>query len=55
MNLSEPKATTFWIAVVLAVVGVLGYLAVAAIAPYSFWILLVGFVVLALGNLLSGF
>lgn len=54
MKLSAPKNITFWVAVVLAVVGLLGQLFIAALAPFAFWFVLVGFVVLALGNLLPG-
>jgi len=55
MKLSAPKVITFWVAVVLAIIGLLGQLFVAALAPYAFWILLVAFVLLGLGNLLRGF
>ena len=55
MKLSAPKNITFWIAVVLAVLGLLGFLFIAFLEPYAFWLVLVGFVVLALGNLLEGF
>jgi len=54
MKLSAPKAYTFWIAVILAILALLGQLAIAALAPYAFWILLVAFVLLALGNYVSG-
>jgi hypothetical protein len=54
MLLNPPKQVTFWISVVLAVIGLLGYVAIAALAPYAFWILLVGFVLLALGLLVKG-
>jgi len=54
MSLSEPKVITFWIAVVLFVLGLLGFFAVAALEPYAFWLVVIGFVVLALGNLIRG-
>jgi hypothetical protein len=54
MKLSAPKLITFWIAVILVVLGVLGLLAVAALEPYAFWLVLIGFVVLAAGNLVKG-
>lgn len=53
MKLSEPKVITFWIAVVFAVLGVLG-LFVGALAAYSFWLVLIGFVILAAGNMVKG-
>ena len=54
MRLSEPKVITFWIAVVLFVLGLLGFFSVAALEPYAFWLVVIGFVVLALGNLVRG-
>jgi hypothetical protein len=53
MKLSEPKVITFWIAVILGVLGILGFF-VAALAPYAFWLVLAGLVVLAAGNLIKG-
>lgn len=56
MNLNEPRVITFWIAVILAVLGLIAYLGVLPIleASYAFWLALIGFIVLALGNLLKG-
>lgn len=54
MKLSAPKQATFWIAVILAIVALLGQLAIAALAPFAFWILLVAFVLLALGAFVPG-
>jgi threonine/homoserine/homoserine lactone efflux protein len=54
MKLSAPKVVTFWIAVALAVLGLLASQGVLSqLASYAFWLVLVGFVVLALGNLLK--
>ena len=56
MKLSAPKAITFWIAVALAVLGLLAVVFnITALDPYAFWLVVVGFVVLALGNLIKGF
>ena len=55
MKLSAPKNLTFYIAIVVAVIGLLGQLGViAAVAPFAFWLVFAAFVLLALGNLLSG-
>jgi hypothetical protein len=51
MKLSTPKNITFWIAVILAVVGVILFFIGSS---FAFWLVLVGFVLLALGNLLNG-
>ncbi len=55
MKLSKPMNITFIIAVVLGVLAVLG--AITTIPFFSanaFWVLLVGFVILMLGNLVKG-
>jgi hypothetical protein len=53
MNLSAPKNITFYVAVVIAVVALVGYF-VAALSAFAPWLMLVAFVVLAAGNLLEG-
>ena len=53
MRLSAPKVVTFWIAVVLVVIGVLASLgSIPALSAYALWLVVIGFVVLALGNLM---
>ncbi len=55
MKLNAPKQVTFIVALVLAVLGFLGGLiTIPVITGLSFWLLVVGFVLLALGNLLEG-
>lgn len=55
MKLSAPKVITFWIAVALAVLGLIGALfTVTFLTEYAFWFVLVGFIVLAVGNLTKG-
>lgn len=56
MKLSAPTFVTFIIAVVLAVLALLGTLvpSLPFVSTYAFWILLVGFIVLALGVMLKG-
>jgi hypothetical protein len=51
MRLSAPKQITFWIAVILAVIGVILSFVVGA---WAWWLVVVAFVLLALGNLLDG-
>jgi len=55
MSLTPPSFPIFFIAVLAGGAGIaakLGY--VAAIAPYAFWLVAVGFGLLALGSLLRG-
>jgi hypothetical protein len=55
MKLQAPKTITFWIAVILAVLGLIGAVAtVSFLSTYAFWFELVAFVLLALGNLIKG-
>lgn len=55
MRLNAPKQVTFIIAAVLAVVAVLSvFVVIPFVSAHAFWVLLAGFVVLALGNLLAG-
>jgi hypothetical protein len=55
MSFSRPKGITFWTAVALAILGVLAQQGVIAnFSLYAFWLVVAGFVLLALGNLLKG-
>lgn len=55
MKLSPPKQITFWIAVVLAVLGVIANLiTIPVVSGFAFWLVVIGFVVLAAGNLIDG-
>ena len=55
MKLSPPKQITFWIAVVLAVLGVLANLiTIPVLSGLAVWLVVIGFVVLAVGNLVEG-
>ncbi|HEY5982198.1 MAG TPA: hypothetical protein VIU38_01880 [Anaerolineales bacterium] len=53
--MSPPRNTTFWIAIGLAVVGVLvTFLPGTGLSGSAVWLVVVGFVVLAAGNLFEG-
>ena len=55
MKLSAPKQVTFWVAVVIAVIGLLAFFnVIPGFGAYAFWLVVVGFVVLALGNTMKG-
>jgi len=51
--LSAPKVITFWIAVILAIIGLVFFF-LPAVAAYAFWVLLVAFIILMLGCLIKG-
>ena len=56
MKLTPPTKLAFWISVALVVLGLIGQLGLfAALAPFAFWLVFVGFVVLLMGLLLKGF
>ncbi len=55
MNLSAPKQITFWIAVVVAVVGVIASLVtIPVLSGFAFWLVVIAFLILAAGNLIEG-
>ena len=54
MKLTAPKNITWWIAVILGVLGLLGYLSViAALSPYAFWLAMAGLVLLVVATLVK--
>ena len=55
MNLSAPKQVTFIVAVVIALLGLVGsFVALPVLSAYSFWLVVLGFVVLAAANMMEG-
>ncbi|MBM3129147.1 MAG: DUF4175 domain-containing protein [Chloroflexi bacterium] len=56
MKLSPPKKVTFWVAVVIAVLGLIANFvpSLPVLGGLGFWLVVVAFVLLALGNLLEG-
>ncbi len=53
MTLTPPKVMTFWIAILLGVIGVIAFF-VTSLNPFAFWLVLAGLVVLALGLVIKG-
>jgi hypothetical protein len=48
MKLSAPKQITWWVAVVLGVIGVIGYLIeIPVLSDYAGWVVFAAFVILA--------
>ena len=55
MTLNAPSQVVFIIAVILAVLAILGALVtIPFVSAYAFWILVLGFIVLAGGVLMKG-
>jgi hypothetical protein len=56
MRLTPPKKIVFWISLILAVVGLVAYfVTIPFLSGIAFWLVLVGYVLLALGNTVKGF
>ena len=53
MKLQPPKNITFYVAILLAVLGLISQL-FSVVPAAAFWLVLVAFVLLALGNLVKG-
>jgi uncharacterized membrane protein len=52
MKLTPPKVITWWIAVILGVLALLGYLkTITALSPYAFWLAMAGLVLLVVATL----
>lgn len=55
LKLSEPKEVTFVIAVILGVLGILAELVtIPSLSSFSFWLVAIAFVLLAVGALVDG-
>ena len=56
MKLSAPKQIVFLISLILAIIAVVShFVGIPFVSLYQFWILLAGYVLLALGVVLKGF
>lgn len=55
MKLNRPKNITFIIAVVVALLGIIGQLgSIPGLSGFAFWLVVIAFILLAAGNLLEG-
>ncbi len=55
MKVSPPKVVTWWIAVILGVLGALGQFGVvSALAGAAFWLVLIGLALLAIATITKG-
>ncbi len=55
MNLSPPTTAVFVISLILAVLAVIGtFVAIPVISANAFWVAIIAYVILAIGNLFRG-
>ncbi len=54
MKLTPPKKNVFWISTVLSALGLVANF-VPSVSGYAFWLVLIGNVLLWLGNAMTGF
>jgi hypothetical protein len=55
MNLSPPTTAVFIISVVLAVLAIIGtFVAIPVISANAFWVAIIAYIILAVGNLFRG-
>ena len=54
MRLTPPKQIVFYISAALAVLGIIFFF-VSSLSAYAFWAILVGYVLLFMGNAVKGF
>ena len=55
MKLSAPKVVTWWIAILLGILGILGnVVAIPVLSTLAFWLVLIGLLLLALGCVIKG-
>lgn len=57
MKLYPPKGFTWWLTVILCLVGITlyqGWIIIPMISGYTFWVVVVAFLILAASNLIKG-
>lgn len=55
MNLSAPTQFVFFISLLLAILAVIGvFVVIPFVTPYAFWFAIAAYVVLFLGNVMTG-
>lgn len=54
MKLSAPKKVTWWVALIVGVVGILAnFVTIPFLSGYAFWLVVIGFVLLVLATYLK--
>jgi hypothetical protein len=56
MKLTPPKKATFWVAIVLGLLGLIAtFVTIPVVRGFAFWFVFAGFALLALGLTVKGF
>ena len=54
LRLSAPKVITWWVAVILGVLALLGFFkTISALTPYAFWLAIAGLALLVVATLVK--
>jgi EamA domain-containing membrane protein RarD len=54
MMLKAPKSLTFWVAVIVAIIGVIASLVtIPGLSGIALWIVVLGFIILVAGNVIA--
>ncbi|MCJ7567364.1 MAG: hypothetical protein MUO58_07475 [Anaerolineales bacterium] len=54
MKLSAPRKVTWWVALIIGVVGILAnFVTIPFLSGYAFWLVVIGFVLLVLATYLK--
>mgnify|MGYP007068086758 CR=1 FL=1 len=55
MRTNAPRSIVWWISVVIGVLGIIGkFIALPVLTAYSWWLVAIGFVILALATVIKG-
>lgn len=56
MKTNAPKQVTWWVAVIIGAAGILAnFVTIPVLSGFSFWLVAIGFILLALATVLRGF
>ncbi len=55
MKTNAPRSIVWWVSVVIGVLGIVGkFIALPILTAYSWWLVAIGFIILALATVIKG-